>query len=235
MAKEKKVKKPPIEEIIPEGMSKENYADAAFRKKVTIIMCSILLVFVIGVVGVLVKTWVDTEKHNQEFEAKEQAFIAEKEAVLAQLQEIDANGGTFEDRAAVKITLTDENFSDWIAVLDSTYQAEADDPNYAAYKGATIEVEGLFVTRDFSGIKEYWVYRLHSHDGHNHSGEEADESDCEQIPIEVIFLDSNAEIPADGTWVKATGVVGPSSTKTLSAIRNAVVTVMDEPGEAHVE
>ncbi len=237
MADNKKVKKAPIEESIPEGMSKENYADAAFRKKVTIIMCSILLVFVIGVVGVLVKTWIDTEKHNQEFEAREQAFVAEKDAVLAQLKDIDAKGGTFEDRAAVKITLTDENFSDWIALLDSTYRVEENDPSYAAFKGATIEVEGLFITREFSAKTEYWVYRLHSHDGaaHDHSHEEIDESTCEQIPIEVIFLDSEAEIPADGAWVKVTGVVGPSAFKTLSAVRNAVVTVMDEPGEAHIE
>ena len=33
MAKEKKVS---VEEKIPEGMKKEDYADAAFRKKVTI-------------------------------------------------------------------------------------------------------------------------------------------------------------------------------------------------------
>lgn len=234
MAKEKKVY---VEEKIPAGMKKEDYADAAFRKKVTIIMCSILLVFVIGVVGVLVKAWVDTEKHNKEFEAKEQAFIAEKDDVLARLKEIDTNGGTFEDRAAVKITLTEDNFSDWIALLDSTYQVEETDPNYAAYKGASIEVEGLFITRDFSGNKEYWVYRLHSHeshDGHDHSSGDLDESTCEKIPIEVIFLDSKAEIPADGAWVKVTGVVGPSTLKNLSAVRNAEVTVMDKQGDAHL-
>ena len=39
MAKNKKV---PKEEIIPEGMSKKDYADAAFRKKVTIINLCIL-------------------------------------------------------------------------------------------------------------------------------------------------------------------------------------------------
>ncbi len=236
MAKNKKVKKAPVEEHIPEGMRKEDYADAAFRKKVTIIMCSILLVFVIGVAGVLVKAWVDTEKHNKEFERLEQAFVAEKDSILARLQEIDANGGTFEDRAEVKITLTKDNFSDWISLLDSTYQLPEDDPGYAAYKGATIEVEGLFITRDFSGNKEYWVYRLHSHEsheGHDHS-EDVDESTCEKVPLEVIFLDSKAEVPEDGAWVKVTGVVGPSTLKNLSAVRNAVVTVMDEAGDAHL-
>lgn len=237
MAKNKKVKKAPVEEQIPDGMRKEDYADAAFRKKVTIIMFSILLVFVIGVAGVLVKGWIDTEKHNQEFEAHEQAFLAEKDDVLARLKEIDANGGSFEDRAAVKITLTDENFSDWIALLDSTYSCGEESPDYAAFKGASIEVEGLFITREFSAKTEYWVYRLHSHEehnGHDHSSEEIDESTCEQIPIEVIFLDKNAEIPEDGAWVKVTGVVGPSTFKTLSAVRNAELTIMDEAGEAHI-
>lgn len=237
MAKNEKVKKAPVEEQIPDGMRKENYADAAFRKKVTIIMCSILLVFVIGVVGVLINVWLETEKHNKEFEQRQQAFITESEAVLAQLQEIDANGGSFEDRAAVKIKVTDENFSDWVALLDSTYSCGEDDPDYAAYKGATIELEGLFTTREYSVKTEYWVYRLHSHEdvaGHDHSHDEIDESVCEEIPMEVIFLDSKAEIPEEGVWVKVTGVVGPSTFKTLSAVRNAVVTVADEPGEAHV-
>ncbi len=235
MGKMKKVKAP-VREQIPDGMRKEDYADAAFRKKVTIIMGSILLVFIIGVIAVLVGAWVKTEQHNREFEAMEQAFIAEKDSVLQQLQNIDANGGTFEDRAAVKITLTDDNFSDWIALLDSTYALEKDDPGYAAYKGATIELEGLFITRDFSGNTEYWVYRLHSHGDHadhDHEGE-GEESSCERIPIEVIFLDTKAEIPEDGAWVKVTGVVGPNSLKNLSGVRNAVVTVMEESGEAHI-
>ena len=41
------------EEKIPAGMRAEDYADAAFRKKVTIIMGSILLVFIIGVIAVV--------------------------------------------------------------------------------------------------------------------------------------------------------------------------------------
>lgn len=233
MAKEKKVS---VEENIPAGMKKEDYADAAFRKKVTIIMCSILLVFVIGVVAVLVNVWLETEQHNKEFEAKEQAFLAEKDAVLAQLEKIDAEGGSFEDKAQVKIQLTDDNFSDWIATLDATYQLSEDDEGYAAYKGATIELEGLFTTREFAGgAIQYWVYRYHSHDGDEHEHDHTDEASSDElIPIEVIFLDENASIPEDGAWVKVTGVVGPDSTKNLSAVRNAVVTVMDESGEAHI-
>ncbi len=237
MAKKNKTKKPQVESI-PEGMRREDYADAAFRKKVTIIMGSILLIFVVGVVAVLVGEWVRVEKHNQQFEANLQAFEAERKDVLAQLQAIDEKGGSFEDKAAVKIKLTDDNFSDWIAALDATYQIPEDAEGYAAYKGATIELEGMFITREFKGgAIQYWVYRYHSHDNdhleheHDHEGEDAN---AERVPIEVIFLDDKAEIPKDGEWVKVTGVVGPDSTRNLSAVREAVVTVMDEAGNKHI-
>lgn len=234
-----KKNKAPKKEYIPDGMKREDYADAAFRKKVTIIMGSLLLVFIVAVVGVLVGAWAKTEKHNKEFEAKEQAFLAEKETALTALKKIDSEGGTFEDKAQVKITLNDDNFSDWITALDDSYQLKAEDEGYAAFKGATIELEGVFHIKELKGGNVfYWVYRLHSHDGedsdheHNVEGEVATN---EMIPIEVIFLDENAELPKEGDWVKVTGVVGPDSTHNLSAVRNAVVTVMDEHGEAHVE
>ena len=65
------------EEKIPAGMKAEDYADAAFRKKVTIIMGSILLVFIIGVVAVLVGAKVKTDNHNKEFERIENEFLAD--------------------------------------------------------------------------------------------------------------------------------------------------------------
>ena len=67
------------EEKIPAGMKAEDYADAAFRKKVTIIMGSILLVFIIGVVAVLVGAKVKTDNHNKEFERIENEFLADCE------------------------------------------------------------------------------------------------------------------------------------------------------------
>ena len=232
-------KNKPQKEYIPEGMKREDYADAAFRKKVTIIMGSVLLVFVVAVVGVLVNAWVKTEQHNKDFEAKEQAFKAECEATLSALKKIDADGGKFEDRAQVKISLTDETFSSWITTLDDSYQLDAEDEGYAAYKGATIELEGIFHIKELKGGNVlYWVYRLHNHDGEDGAHEhdvEGEVSTNEMVPIEVIFLDENAELPKEGDWVKVTGVVGPDSSKNLSGVRDAVVTVLDEHGESHVE
>lgn len=236
MAKKNK----PAKEYIPEGMSRKNYADAAYRKKVTIIMGAILLVFVIGVVAVLVNVWLETERHNQEFEAREQAFIAEKNNILAQL----GSAQTDEDKARVKITVTDETFSDWIATLDETYnKLNPEDEGYAAFEGASIEIEGMFFTRVFengAGAKQYWVFRLHDHDGqHEHDESEEitnyEEIIGEMIPIEIIFADENAQPFEDGTWVKVSGVVGKDSTKSLSAVREAVATVMEEQGEAHID
>ena len=51
---------------------------------------------------------------------------------------------------------------------------------------------------------------------------------------EVIF-DEDVEIPEDGTWVDIVGIVGPDSTKNLSGIRYAEMTLMDEPGQEYVE
>ena len=234
-----KKNKAPKKEYIPEGMKREDYADAAFRKKVTVIMACVLLVFIVAVVAVLGGAWAKTEQHNKEFEAIEQAFLAEKEDVLAALKKIDSEGGTFEDKSKVKITFTDDTFSYWIATLDGSYQLNSEDESYAAFKGASVELEGLFRIREFTGGQvQYWVYRYHSHDdediAHEHDVDQ-EFSTKEMIPIEVIFLDENAELPKEGDWVKVTGVVGPDSTHNLSAVRNAVVTVMDEHGEAHVE
>ena len=79
---EKKKKGVFEDDVIPEGVKKEDYADAAFKKRITIIMSSILAVFFVGVIAVLVGAWVSTEQHNKEFETREQIFNSEKEAVL---------------------------------------------------------------------------------------------------------------------------------------------------------
>lgn len=226
MAKKNK----PAKEYIPEGMSRKNYADDAYKKKVTIIMGCILLAFVVGVIGVLVGAWVETEQHNKEFEAKEQAFLSEKDAALAQLE----NSKTEEEKAKVQIVLNDENFSDWIAALDASYQLSADEEGYAAFEGASIKLQGMFVTKEFgeeNKTVQYWVQRYHSHGEEEHT----DHTNYETIPIEVIFAEKDFSVYEDNTWVEVTGIVGVDSTNSLSAVREAVVTVMDEPGEAHIE
>ena len=139
----------------------------------------------------------------------------------------------------IKINVTDETFYDWIMLLDDTYQAARDADIYGAFGGAEIHLQGMFYTRKFdSGDVQYWVYRNHSHEGHKHASEEESEEKtinvAEMVPIEIIF-DEEVEIPKDGTWVDVTGIVGPDSTKNLSAIREAKMTLMDEAGQEYVE
>ncbi len=243
--KAKKQSKKDVKERIPEGMRREDYADAAFKKKVTIIMGSILLVFIIGVSVILVGGWADTQKHNKAFEEQQQRFKEEKENIIKELEAIDAAGESAENRAKVKIKVTDENFYDWVLALDSSYNVPKDDDGYAVFDGATVELEGLFLKRVYKGgTVEYLVYRLHQHDDevHNHGEdsheheESTDVSTADMVPIEVIFLDEDAEIPEDGAWVKVTGVVGNGSIATnYSAIHNAEVTVIEEPGNKYIE
>ena len=236
------------EEKIPAGMKAEDYADAAFRKKVTIIMGSILLVFIIGVVVVLLGAKLKTDNHNKEFERIESEFLAESQEIKKQLADIESKGGSFDDKAVVEINVTDENYSYWIQALDASYQIDEGDPDYGCYRGATINLRGQFVTRVFVGDNvNYWIYRTHDDHEHAHdqeestvpvSGEETTESKDTKIPledlgdpIEVFFADENAVIPADGTWVQVKGVVGVDSYKSLSAIHDAVVTEIEAPAE----
>lgn len=241
-----KNKKAPKQEIIPEGMSKKDYADAAFRKKVTIINVCILTAFVIGVIAVIVAGWYNTKIENEYYQQIEESFYAERDLVKAKLQKIEDDGGSHEDKSAVKINVTDENFSYWINELDDSYQGDREAEDYAAFGGAEIHLQGMFYTRKLSGNSvQYWVYRMHDHEGHEHEGhehEDAEHEDGEQkeieisnmIPIEVIFSE-DVEIPEDGTWVDVKGIVGPDSTKNLSGIRYAEMTIMDEPGNEFVE
>lgn len=232
-----KNKKAPKEEIIPEGMRKKDYADATFRKKVTIINLSILAVFVVGVVAVIVAGWYNTKLEDQRFEQIEQAFFEERDSVKSALEKIEKDGGSHDDKSQVKIEVNDDTFYYWITTLDDSYQTQDKDV-YGTFGGAEIHLQGMFYTKEFEGgAVQYWVYRNHSHDGHNHSNHEHEEGDVdvsEMIPIEVIF-DEDVEIPEDGTWVDIKGIVGPDSTKNLSGIRYPEMTIMDEPGQEYVE
>ncbi len=231
-----KNKKAPKEEIIPEGMSKKDYADVAFRKKVTTINLFILSAFVIGIIAVIVVGWYNTKLEDEHFEQIEQAFFEERDSVEAVLKKIEKDGGSHEDKSKVKIEVTDDTFSYWITALDDSYQTQ-DKDEYGSFGGAEMHLQGMFYTREFEGgAVQYWVFRYQSHDGHEHSGEEHEEefNVSEMIPIEVIF-DEDVEIPENGTWVDVKGIVGPDSTKNLSGIRYAEMTLMDEPGQEYVE
>lgn len=236
-----KNKKAPKQEIIPEGMKKSDYADAAFRKKVTTIFLCILAVFIVGVVAVIIAGWYNTKLEDERFEQIEQAFFEERDSVKAALEKVEKDGGSHDDKSQVKIEVNDDNFYYWISELDASYQADNDSEEYAAFGGAEIHLQGMFFTKEFEGgAVQYWVYRNHAHDGHehnhNHDSEEGSEITvtAEMLPIEVIF-DEDVEIPENGTWVDVKGIVGPDSTKSLSGIRYAKMTLMDEPGNEYVE
>ncbi|MBO5290935.1 MAG: hypothetical protein J6B35_05050, partial [Clostridia bacterium] len=153
MAKKPKKQK----EIIPEGMSRKEYADAAYRKKVTIINACIIFAFIIGVVAVIFVGWYNNEKENERFDTIANAFYEERDNVKSELEAIEKNGGSNEDKSAVKIELTDDNYSYWIYELDESYQGDRESDTYGCFGGAEIHLQGMFVTRDFPGGKQYWV------------------------------------------------------------------------------
>ncbi len=223
-------------EFIPDGMSKKDYADAAFKKRVTIINSCILLAFVIGVIAVIFFGWYNNQQEMARFDELQAAYTAERDRVKADIAEIKAAGGSYEDRSKVKIVVTDDTYSNWIYDLDSSYQGDRERDDYACFGGAQITLQGMFVTKEFSNSVQYWVYRKHHHEEHagehSHTGE--DGATGEEIPIEVIF-DGDIDVPEDGTWVEIKGIVGPDSTKNLSAIRYAEMKILDEPGTEYVE
>ena len=103
-----KNKKAPKEEIIPEGMKKSDYADAAFRKKVTTIFLCILGVFIVGLVAVIVAGWYNTKLENDRYNQIQEAYAAERDLIKTRLEKIEADGGSHDDKSQVKINVTDE-------------------------------------------------------------------------------------------------------------------------------
>ena len=221
-------------ERIPVGMDPKDYADAAFRKKVTIIMASILLAFVIGLVVFLIVSKVQYD------------FEGQRDDIIKALAEA---GDDPAERAKVKIEVNEKNHNFWINALDESYQIDVNDPGYACFEGATITLQGQFVTRVIYGKTEYWVYRTHDDDDHNHAagghdheeseslamGETTTENKDTKIPKElindpiVIYLDDDAKIPEDGTWVEVTGIVGPDDSHSLSAVHDAQIKIIEAP------
>ena len=224
-------------ERIPAGMDPKDYADAAFKKKVTIIMGSILLAFIIGLVVFLLIT---KDKYD---------FDGQRDEIRAELA---AAGDDEAKRAAVKIELNEENHNYWITTLNASYQLPLEDPEFGYYTGATITLEGQFVKRVYSEkYIEYWVYR--THDDHEHAGEDAHDHEHEEttlgmgasvtesldtkIPLAelndpiLIVLEDDAEIPEDGTWVRITGTLGPDCNYPLPAVYDVEMTVIENPEE----
>ena len=196
-------------------------ADAAFKKKVTAIFGSILLVFIIGVAVVLFNAWNNGSR---------QYDIFLKEAAQAKILAEKRKAG--EDVEGTDIELNKKNYYYWITAIDESYQADNDSPEYGIYDGCTIHLQGIFRIKEYvdGKIINYWVVRTYEHE---HEGEEHEEAAAheEELPIEVFF---DGDITKDGEWVDVTGVVAVDSTGSLSAVRDASVTVI-EPQDPHVE
>ncbi len=222
MSSKKKKKKVSTQEEA-QAKKKSNVADAAFKKKVTIINGCILLAFIIGVGCFIFFSWYGNESYNNKFEAEK---AAAKEA--AQIKDSDAD--------VIDIELTDKNYYDWIVEIDSSYMEEKA-ANYKSYDGDTIHLQAMIREKKFEGGNvEYWLYRYYYLDDgkvHSHSEEESvDEATYRhEITVRVEF---DGEAPADGTWVDVVGTVSKAKYN-LSSIKNAKLTVMDKPGNEYVD
>ncbi|MBQ5884278.1 MAG: hypothetical protein IIW72_07090 [Clostridia bacterium] len=201
MAKNEK-NKPPQKEI-----KKSDIADAAFKKKVTIINGCILLVFIIGLVSFLVYSWAKTESYPERFKAE---VDAAKQAALV----------TDSDKSVIDIEVTDETFIDWSLEIFYSYhqhEGEHNEEDYACFEGNTIHIQGVFEIVPSGNTNVYQIYRKYIDvDG----GEN-------KVPTEVVFKDDfpAEKMPKNGDWVDVVGIV--SSNNGLSCIKDAKVTVLD--------
>jgi hypothetical protein len=201
MAKNEK-NKPQQKEI-----KKSDIADAAFKKKVTIINGCILLVFIIGLVSFLVYSWAKTESYPERFKAE---VDAAKQAALV----------TDSDKSVIDIEVTDETFIDWSLEIFYSYhqhEGEHNKEDYACFEGNTIHIQGVFEIVPSGNTNVYQIYR-------KYIDVDGDEN---KVPTEIIFEGdvSEKDIPQNGDWVDVVGIV--SSNNGLSCIKDANVTVLD--------
>ena len=203
MAKNKKKKPQPQQKEI----KKSDIADAAFKKKVTIINGCILLVFTIGLVAFLVYSWAKTESYPERFKAEVEAA---KQAALV----------TDSDPSVIDIEVTDETFVDWSLEIYHSYhqhEGEHSEEDYACFEGNTIHMQGVFEIVPVGNTNVYQIYR-------KYIDVEGDEN---KVPTEIVFEDGISEknIPQNGDWVDVVGIV--SSKNGLSCIKDAKVTILD--------
>ena len=201
MAKNKK-NKPQQKEI-----KKSDIADAAFKKKVTIINGCILLVVIIGLVSFLVYSWAKTESYPERFKAE---VDAAKQAALV----------TDSDKSVIDIEVTDETFIDWSLEIFYSYhqhEGEHNEEDYACFEGNTIHIQGVFEIVPSGNTNVYQIYR-------KYIDVDGDEN---KVPTEIIFEGdvSEKDIPQNGDSVDVVGIV--SSNNGLSCIKDANVTILD--------
>ncbi len=195
---------------------KSDIADAAFKKKVTIINGCILLAFIVGLVAFLGYTMSQEKSYPERFQAEIDSAIEAAKAADS-------------DKSVIDINITDETYIDWIMALSYSYgqnyhthdgdgeivEHEVDEAKYpyACFEGNTVKLKGVFkIVPIGTDSEEYWVYRkyLDVNGGEN------------TISIEVQF---DGEEFKEGDWVEVVGTV--SSENGFSCIKDATVTLLD--------
>ena len=197
MAKNKKKKPQQNQEI-----KKSDIADAAFKKKVTIINGCILLAFIIGLVSFLVYSWAQAESYPERFKAEVEAA---KQAAKV----------TDSDKSVIDIEVTDETFIDWSLEIFHSYhqhEDEHDKADYACFEGNTIHIQGVFEIVPVGNNEIYQIYRKYIDVDGNEN----------KVSTEIVF---DGEVPENGSWVDVVGIV--SSKNGLSCIKEAKITVLD--------
>lgn len=203
MAKNKKKKPQPQQKEI----KKSDIADAAFKKKVTIINGCILLAFIIGLVSFLVYSWAQAESYPERFKAEVEAA---KQAAKV----------TDSDKSVIDIEVTDETFIDWSLEIFHSYhqhEDEHDKADYACFEGNTIHIQGVFEIVPVGNNEIYQIYRKYIDVDGNEN----------KVSTEIVFEDgiSEKDIPQNGDWVDVVGIV--SSKNGLSCIKDAKVTILN--------
>ena len=185
------------------AVKKSDVADAAFKKKVTIINGCILLAFIIALVSFLIYSGARAESYPERF-AKE--VEAAKQAAKV----------TDSDDSVIDIEVTDETFVDWSLEIYHSYHqhsGEHNEEDYGCFEGNTVHMQGVFEIVPLSGGKEqYLIYRKYIDIDGNEN----------KVSTEIIF---DGEVPENGAWIDVVGIV--SSNNGLSCIKDAKVTVLD--------
>lgn len=180
---------------------KSDVADAAFKKKVTIINGCILLAFIIALFGFIGYSWAKTESYPERFQKEVEA--AKQAALVAD-----------SDKSVIDIEVTDETFVDWSLEIYHSYHqhSEHNEEDYGCFEGNTIHIQGVFDVLPLTDGEQYLVYRKYIDVDGNEN----------KVSTEIIF---DGEVPEKGDWIDVVGIV--SSNNGLSCIKDATVTVLD--------
>ena len=213
---------------------KSNYADENYKKRSTIILGVILLVFILGVALFLLNAWRNGVHVTDVFEKNRKAAIeTPKEERL--------------DTSSIEIEVTDNDFYYWTTELDNSYRISEDDEGYAAYDGCTIHIQGYVEKKGAEGHEFYWLCRkmvadtsvITTNPVHGSgttttavsetSGGASTTEEVKYVTL-AITVESKTPMPEDGTWIDAVGTVSVDNFG-FAGIKDAKITVLPKEGK----